>query len=64
VTTTPTSVDHTADLRAALRDAILELAFAAGREAAEDPAESDRLMVVVETLKATLARTAPDRPRT
>ncbi|RGD55398.1 hypothetical protein DR950_41790 [Kitasatospora xanthocidica] len=58
--TTPADVrdQHITDLRAALTRAVQELSFAAGREVADDPGYSDRLMTIVGSWEETLARTA------
>lgn len=45
-------------LRAALRHAVSELAFAAGREAATDPKYSGRLLAVTQEMEDVLSRTA------
>ncbi|OKJ06832.1 hypothetical protein AMK19_23590 [Kitasatospora sp. CB01950] len=48
---------HIADLRAALQRAKAEIAFAAGRETADDPVQATRLLGTVDDLQAVLDRT-------
>ena len=51
-----------ADLRAALKLAVAELAFEAGQHAATDPERSERLMAAASKAEETLQRTAAPRP--
>ncbi|MGW2028155.1 hypothetical protein ACWC9R_11900 [Streptomyces sp. NPDC001219] len=51
-----------ADLRAALQQAVAELAFEAGRQAATDPERAEHLMAATSTMEETVQRTATARP--
>jgi len=51
-----------ADLRAALQQAVAELSFEAGRQAATDPERAADLMAAAATTEETLQRTATTRP--
>ncbi|MFJ2172114.1 hypothetical protein ACIOHE_04250 [Streptomyces sp. NPDC087851] len=55
-------LQHITDLRAALQHAIRLPAHSAGREAAEDPRYSGRLMAATEGMAPVLARTAVPSP--
>jgi hypothetical protein len=61
--TTPTAAEthdqNVTDLRTALGKAVQWLYFSAGREAATDPAYSDRLIAEADAMTELLARTAP-----
>ncbi|MDI6413183.1 hypothetical protein [Streptomyces albus] len=56
------TVDPIADLRAALQQAVAELSFEAGRQAATDPERAEYLMAAASTMAETLQRTAAARP--
>ncbi|WP_185993079.1 hypothetical protein [Streptomyces sp. 130] len=50
--------DPIADLRAALQQAVAELAYEAGRQADSDPERAHRLLASVTAMEETLQRTA------
>ncbi|MEW2458838.1 hypothetical protein [Streptomyces albus] len=56
------TVDPIADPRAALQQAVAELSFEAGQQAATDPERAEYLMAVASTMAETLQRTAAARP--
>ncbi|MGW1129853.1 hypothetical protein [Streptomyces sp. NPDC002526] len=51
-----------ADLRAALQQAVAELAYEAGRQAATDPERAHSLLTSAAAMDKTLQRTAATRP--
>ncbi|MFC9223154.1 hypothetical protein ACFT8W_20915 [Streptomyces hygroscopicus] len=51
-----------ADLRAALQQAVAELAFEAGRQVTTDPERAEHLMAATSTMEQILQRTATARP--
>jgi hypothetical protein len=55
----PDLLQHIADLRGALERAVREISFCAGREAADDPEQSARLMAAAGEMTEVLNRTAP-----
>ncbi|MFE4857406.1 hypothetical protein [Streptomyces sp. NPDC056670] len=52
------TIEPIADLQAALKLAVAELAFEAGRQAKDNPARADHLMAVASNMQETLKRTA------
>ncbi|MEW2581149.1 hypothetical protein [Streptomyces syringium] len=56
------TVEPIADLRAALKLAVAELSFEAGRQAATDPERAEHLMAAASTMEKTFQRTAAARP--
>ena len=56
------TVEPIADLRAALQQAVTELAFEAGQKAATDPERAEHLLNVTSNVEETLRRTATARP--
>lgn len=56
------TVEPIADLRAALQQAVAELAFEAGHRAATDPERTEHLMATTSSLEEVLRRTATARP--
>lgn len=67
MTNTPTHAaaiqdEHIADLRAALQRAVALIQFEAGREAATDPGQADRLIAAADGMADVLARTGLPAP--
>lgn len=56
------TVEPIADLRAALKLAVAELAFEAGWQVDADPERAQHLMTVAARMEETLERTAATRP--
>ncbi|GAA0443789.1 hypothetical protein ACFQ2B_36425 [Streptomyces stramineus] len=56
------TVEPIADLRAALKLAVAELSFEAGRQAATDPERAEHLMAAASTMEETLQRPPPPGP--
>lgn len=56
------TVEPIADLRAALQQAVTELAFEAGQQAATDPERAEHLLAVTSNMEETLRRTATAKP--